>query len=168
MKLKNQILTVLLCVCLCLGMSACTQNGNTPDETTETGIPFSETGIVSHGCVEEADFPTDAAFSSWFALAYNREQLTNALLYAKDGTDGLWHCWLYLGSYTEGDTLELGAVSAQGTVLLRHTANDEASLQASCVFYFTVDREAEPEFELYQNGDYAGMLVTLGDKAIKK
>ena len=148
---------IALCVLLCFALNAC---GMGEGEPSDTGISFAESGIKSQGKIEAEAFPDTAAFAEWYGEATEREQLTNALLCEWDENDGLWHCWLYLGSYTEGDAVELGAQSAQGTVLIRHTAKKVDATGAACVFAFMVARDAEPEFELYQNGDFAGLVIT--------
>ena len=159
MKMRRSWHTILLFLLLCFSLAAC---GTGEDEPVDTGISFAQSGIQSQGKIEAKDFPDIAAFAEWYAQAAEREQLTNALLCEKDESDGLWYCWLYLGSYTEGDAVELGSESEQGTVLIRHTAKDAEGTGATCVFAFTVDRDADPAFELYQNGDFAGLVITKG------
>lgn len=171
MNIQKIISLLLAALLLTLSLTACRDKDQTDTPTSpeeSTTIPFSETGIVSHGTVKEAELPSDTALADWYEQAKAREQLTDALFYAKDAEDGLWHCWLYVGSYREGDSLELGAGSADGTVYIRHTAASPDEIGAACVFYFTVDREGEPTFELHRNNDISGLLLTLAQAAVKQ
>ncbi len=170
MKLKRLTAALLLAVLLLSMLSACKdekQPEQTPPEEESTTIPFSQTGIVLHGEVRADELPNEPTFTDWYERSTIRTQLTNTILYAKDPTDGLWHCWLYVGAYQENDVLELGAISADGTVYIRHTAADASHTGATCVFYFTVERDGEPEFEMVQNNDTAGLLLTVGSTAVK-
>ena len=170
MNIKRLTAILLLAVFLLPILSACKeqkQPEQTSPEEESTTIPFAQTGIVLHGELSADELPHDQTLSAWYENAIGRTQLTNAILYAKDPTDGLWHCWLYVGAYQEGDTLELGAISADGTVYIRHTAADTAKIGATSVFYFTVERADEPEFEMVQNNDTVGLLLTVGSTAVK-
>lgn len=170
MKIKRLTAILLLALLLLSALSSCKdekQPEQTLPEEESTTIPFSQTGIVLHGEVSADNLPNDAALTEWYERAIGRTQLTNAIFYAKDPTDGLWHCWLYVGAYLENDTIELGAMSSDGTVYIRHTAADTTASGATRVFYFTVDRADEPTFEMVQNNDTVGLLLTLGEAAVK-
>lgn len=171
MKTLKKFLLSLLALVFCLSLAACTGNGDREESTADgTGseISAAEAGIVAHGKFFQEDFPDNAEFDEWFELAREREQLTNALIYSKDDSDGLWHCRLYVGSFTDGDSVAFGSESAEGIILIRHTAQDESSLGSAYIFYFTVDRNEEPEFEFYQNDSFEGMLVTHAESSMTK
>ena len=163
MKTIRSLLCLLLCLCL-LGCFLACEKEETPPEVDSDAT---DAGLLTQLRIEEDDMPPRRELTEWYEDAEEREQLTNAILYAKDESDGLWHCWLYIGSHQAGDTLEYSYDSENDVILFRHTDGDTDTLGSDGVFYFTLDREEEPAFELYQNGSFVGMLHTHGEDPIR-
>ena len=165
MKIWKTLFCSLLAAILCLSLVGCNNGGNDPldsDESTDAK------GVTAHGRVEASDFPANTELTDWYARSMVREQLTNAILCSYEESDGLWHCWLYLGAYQKGDAVAFGASQQDGTVYIRHTAADPDASGATGAFYFTVEQADEPTFELYVNGDFVGMIVTLAQGSMKR
>ena len=163
MKYIRTTLCFLLCLLLLASLLACEQEETPPQVNSNA----KDAGLLTQLRIEEQDMPPRKELTEWYREAKQREQLTNAILYAKDETDGLWHCWLYIGSHEPGDTLEYGYDSETDTILFKHTDQDPDSIVTKGVFYFTLDREEKPVFELYQNGAFVGMLHTHSTDPIK-
>lgn len=167
--MKKTITSLLLILSLLFLLTAvsCTDGTGKEPDGTQPPVSAQEAGITSYGYVAEDQLPDDMTLLDWYEQAVAREQLTNALFYAQDA-EGLWHCWLYLGAHREGDKLEFAATSQDGAILFRHTAADAEAFGGTGAFYFTVERAAEPTFELYQNDTDAGLLLTLAESAVAK
>lgn len=163
---KHSVL-LLLALLLCIPLSACNQKSPNEQDETKPPIGAQEAGITSYGKIAEADFPDSTVLREWYDLAKAREYLTNTVLYAKDEAE-IWHCWLYIGSYCDGDTLEVAAGSTNGEILFRHTAQNTEALGFTGAFYFTIENETEPTFTLYQNEEFAGLLQTHADSPTVK
>ena len=116
--------------------------------------------------IDSASLPENATVREWFRKAQEREQLTNALLYSKD-SDGLWHCWLYIASYRDGDSIS-HEVNGDGVTVISATLKDPDATDCNGAHYFTLTSDTEPEFELEINGSFAPMLVTHAISSVKK
>ena len=163
----KKILLCLLALCLLSSLVACTQKTGGESESAQAIEP-SPSEIVSEGRIAENALPHDAALVEWLAEAAERTVVKNAVLFSRG--DGVWCCWLYLGDWTEGDTLTFGADTADGyRVVLSHAAQrTDGAEEAGGVFYFTVQTDAEPNFDLYVNKESEGLVVTHSDEPVAK
>ena len=164
----KKIAILLLVLCLLSAFGACSKNGEAGDGTPT--ISEDASLISSHGWIREDEVMAQKEISEWYAEAADRKVVRNALIYARDSEDGLWHCWLYLGSWGEGDSLSFGADATDGyTVVISHMAYSEDDLENSTgAVYFTVACDAEPSFDLYVNNESEGMITTHADTSVKK
>ena len=165
------LLTVaLLLVCLAGCRKNQTENpdGEENIEAADLQLQSAEaSGITSHGWIAESAFPANDALREWYEEAADRENLTNALLYAK-GVDGLWHCWLYIGTWQDGDGLEMGR-DGNGAIALNHKPqNADAEAGSAGAVYFTLQSEPEPDFDFYINGVSEGILQELSDASVAR
>lgn len=169
---KTLIFSLLLCLLLSCAscVSAKEPSINTSDATeTRSTVSAEEAGIVSHGFVSEEDFPANTRITEWYADAIVREYVPCSVLYAKDDTDGLWHCWVYLTSWTQGDTVTLSADKTDGVcVIIQHKAADAESTGSTGATYFTVVCNATPTFDLLVNGEEEGLIATHADVSVAK
>ncbi|MBQ7347406.1 MAG: hypothetical protein IJW55_05565 [Clostridia bacterium] len=165
----KKTLLFLLTLCLLISVASCAKDGTIEDDEP-LSVASDTSAIVSHGWVAENALPQNTALADWYAASSARQIVNNALICSRDDNDGLWHCWLYLGAWEEGDTLSFGADSTDGyTVVISHIAYAEDDGDNSTgVFYFTVDSPAELDFDLYVNNDSEGMIVTHSDVSVKK
>ena len=163
MKTTKILLVLLLCLSMICSLSACNKGDGNGGEPPATDLPI---GMTVHGWVEEADLPDISDLTDWYSLAKSREQLTCTLLYALDETDGLWHCWLYMGCFSGGDTLSFE--DADGILVIRGTVKDPDAAGHSGAYYFTLQSDSEPEIELYLNGSFEGILLTHADTSVKR
>ncbi len=163
--MKKLFTTILLAI-LSLSLLAC-GGGNEPAETTAPLPSASLEGVTPHGYIKAAELPSIADLSEWYALAVERKTVTNALIYSKSATDNIWHCWFYLGCYTEGDSL-LFAQDSNGEIRLSVAAADKSKAGAEGAFYFTLQSDTEPSFSLLINNSPAGLLLTLADTSLAK
>ena len=161
-----KLFSFLLCLCLFLSLPlfvSCQMEEEIPP-TVSPSAGDAGFGVQKH--VAEEDIPLRKDLTEWYEEAKKREQISCAIFYAKSNADGRWHCWLYIAAHQEGDTLEYGYNEETDTVLFRHTAADTEKSGQKGVFYFTLDRDTEPNFECYQNDNYAGLIMTHADEAI--
>lgn len=169
--MKKQIL-LSLCLCLLLAFSSCVSpQSSASDTTAQTKITVSaeDAGIISHGFIVEEDFPTNERLTEWYADAVTREYVPGAIIYSKDDTDGLWHCWLYLVSYTDGDMVTLRGNNDNGLcVLISHASTHTDATGSTGAHYFTVNSESTPSFELTVNGEKEGLIITHADISVSK
>lgn len=162
----KRVAWLLLSLALLVSFSACHETG--PDTNTDVPPVATAEGVVNHGKVAQDDLPTDPDFIEWYTMACEREQLTNALYYAQDDA-GLWHCWLYIGEDLREASFSIATNTESGfCVVLRCNGNTAGELGAEGAYYFTVDCDEEPAFELFINGEFAGMLQTLAVSAVPK
>lgn len=158
----------LLAICLLLTCTACARDRNGEQET-DAPITASPKEIASQGRIAEDALPEDTAVRDWYDDAVARSIVRNTVLFSR-GEDGTWGCWLYLGDWTEGDGLTFGADTSDGyRVVISHAAQrTDGEEGAGGVFYFTVQTDAEPEFDLFVNREPEGMIVTHSESVLAK
>ncbi len=160
----KKTLAILLLAALLTCLASCSGDPNTPGGTASGTTAAAPTDVSVPVRVSEAELPEIEDLTDWYALAAAREYIPNALIYSK--TEGLWHCWLYLGGYLAGDSVTV--TESGGIFLINATLQNDESLGAEGVFYFTVASEAEPSFELLIGNDSAGLILTLADTSLVK
>ena len=172
--MKRTLIFSLL-ICLLLSCASCIgakePSIDTSDATDETRptVSAAAAGLVSHGFVSEEDFPANARLTEWYADAIEREFVPCSVLYAKDETDGLWHCWVYLASWAEGDTVTFSADNTDGLcVIIQHKAATPDADGSTGATYFTVACDAAPAFDLLVNGEDEALIVTHADVSVSK
>ena len=168
----KRVLFILLSVCLILCAASCkSEDGATDTDTKETRptVSADEAGIVSHGFVAETDFPANETLTEWYVNALPLETVAGSLIYAKDDTDGLWHCWAYLVEHGERDTLTLRADTRDGLCVILDYTNDLYTNDTVLgAYYFTVQTESTPTFDLLINGEDEGMIITHADSTVAR
>ncbi len=168
----KKVLFVVLAVCFCLTAASCVSKGDVKDTGTSAPLPTvsaDAAGIVSHGFVDETGFPANATLTEWYTEALPIETVPASLIYAKDGSDGLWHCWVYIGAQGEQDALTLRAtVGEELCVILDYTDRENSGEDKLGAYYFTVRADAAPDFDLLINGEDEGMIVTHADASVAK
>ena len=168
----KRVLFILLSVCLILCAASCeSKDGTTDTDTKETRptVSADEAGIVFHGFVAETDFPTNETLTEWYVDALSIETVSGSLIYAKDDTDGLWHCWAYFVEHGERDGLTLRADTSDGLcVILDHTKDLYTSDTVLGAYYFTVQADNAPDFDLLVNGENDGMIITHADSTVAR
>ena len=169
---KTKLLQLLLfCLALLCAVSCSKKNDGTSNGNTDRVVISAEqSGIRSHGRLTEAELPQNAEILDWYEEAKDREVIPYALLYAKEPSDGVWHCWLYVGTWQEGDTLTLGTLAANGYCVTMDytTAAEDADAGGEGVFYFTFSCEGEPSFEFSVNGDTDGFVSQHADCSVAR
>ncbi len=172
MKKTGLILLTVALLLVCLAGCRKNQTENPDGEenigAAELQLQSAEaSGITSYGWLSESAFPANETLREWYEEAADRENLTNALLYAK-GADGLWHCWLYIGTWQESDTLEMGR-DGNGAIAINHKPkNPDAEARSAGAWYFTLQSEADPDFDFYINGASEGILQELTDASVAR
>lgn len=161
----KKTLLCLLAICMIIGLGSCKNRGAGEEETT--AIEVSPAKIISLGWLSEADFANDKTVADWYEDASSRTIVKNAVLFAL-GEDGLWHCRLYLGDWTEGDGLTFGAETSAGyCVVISHAAQSTGGeTNADKIFAFTVESDEPPRFDLYVNREEEGLIATHSDEPI--
>lgn len=179
MKLSLWKLGMLLVLTVLLVYAAgCTKNNKDPDtDGDETAgnisvpeiLSESESGVTCYGWIAESLLPSNTEIKEWYDEARDRETLTNALLYSK-GEDGLWHCWLYIGTWKEGDTVAIGrARENEGCTVINHKPqNINAEAGSAGAIYFTVSVNGEPDFDFYVGGVSEGILRVHTDVSVAR
>ena len=163
----KKIVLCLLAISLTVFLVACkVGDGTSPGNPSQTP---DLSAISSREWVEAEQLPQNDAVLDWYEDAAAREIVRNALICSLDEIDGLWHCWLYLGAWEEGDSLSFGIDTTNGyTVVINHTAYaEDDGTNSAGAFYFTVASSTEPSFDLYVNQESEGMLVTRSDVTVK-
>lgn len=159
---KKLLTAALLLLSLLLAFSACADDkkGNGGDRAV---ISAADSGIVSDGLIPESELPQSTAIRDWYEESKSRELLPYALLYAKDESDGKWHCWLYVGTWHEGDKLSLGSLTADGFCVVMDyvTEATDPETGAEGAFHFSFSCTGEPSFEFSVNGDSDGLITTV-------
>ena len=156
---------LLLALCLVLGAVSCTeQTPSTGDPADSTnGAELSTEGLSEPVRYAEAALPSIDDLTQWFARAVDREQLTNAMIYSQEGN--LWHCWLYVGSYADGDRV---TVETDGErLVLRANVADPLVSGSRSALYFTFSCETEPDAVIEINGEEEGILLTFADTSLR-
>ena len=168
----KRMLFILLAICFCLTAASCkVKDGtnDTPTAETPPTVSADEAGIVSHGFVKETELPAIERLTEWYAGVLPLETIPGALIYSKDDTDGLWHCWVYLGAQGEQDALTLCATTDDGLcVILNYTDDTYGDANILGAYYFTVDSDTAPDFDLLINGEDEGLIVTHADVSVAK
>lgn len=173
--MKKTIAVLLAAWMLLLPLSSCTEKNDKGAETTDAAYeqktlpPTVETGVVQHGWVSEGELPQNAALRDWYDEARGRENLSNSLLYAQED-DGTWHCWLYIGTWRDGDLLRIGCETADpNRVILRYIPQyADAALGSTGAHYFTLTGVESPDFSFYLNSDTEGFLSVHSDTSVKR
>ena len=156
-----RLFCLLLALSLALLLSAC---NSSPAEPSETGdATGSAEGLSAPQRYGEAALPAIPDLGEWFGEWCEREQLTNALIYSEEGE--LWHCWLYVGCYAEGDRIDITV--ADGALEISVTAADPARTGCRSVLYFTYETATEPDANLTVNGSLEGIHFTHADTSLK-
>ena len=107
--------------------------------------------------------------TEWYVNALPLETVAGSLIYAKDDTDGLWHCWAYLVEHGERDTLTLRADTRDGLCVILDYTNDLYTNDTVLgAYYFTVQTESTPTFDLLINGEDEGMIITHADSTVAR
>ncbi len=153
----------LLALCLLLCLVSCTEQTPPSDSTNTDDAGLSTEGISTPSRYAEAALPDIGDLSQWFERAVDREQLTNAMIYSQEGD--LWHCWLYIGSYAEGDRVQVETDGER--LVIRATVADPAASGSRSVLYFTYSCETEPDAVIEVNGEDEGILLTLADTSLR-
>ena len=168
--MKTKILiTVLLLLALLLSSVSCQdKQNNASDSSDRVVISAADCNIVSDGWIAEEALPQNTEILDWYEASKARELIPYALLYSKDATDGLWHCWLYIGTWQKGDTLTLGRLDADGFCLTMDYVTEETDPQtgAAGAFHFSFPYKGEPSFEFSVNGDTDGLISTISDISV--
>ena len=169
MKIKL-LLTALLLLALLLASVSC-QNGKrdqTPDSSHRVVLSATDCGIVSDGWIAETALPQNTEILEWYEESKAREIIPYALLYSKDASDGLWHCWLYVGTWQADDVLTLGKLDTEGfcVTMSYETKRDDPETGAAGAIHFSFSYEGEPSFEFSVNGDSDGMISTISDVSV--
>ena len=161
---KKLTITAILLLALLLSAVSCSDSKN----GDRVVIPLSESGILSDGLIAEASLPQNTEILDWYEVAKARELLPYSLLYSKDENDGKWHCWLYVGTWQEGDKLSLSKLDASGfCVIIDYTTEaEESETGASGAFHFSFSYEGEPSFEFSVNGDTDGLVTTVSNLSV--
>ncbi|MBE6553386.1 MAG: hypothetical protein E7666_03485 [Ruminococcaceae bacterium] len=161
-----RLICLWLVLCLAAMLCACTDStlpNDKTDPTDTTDSIGSTEGLSTPERYAEAALPALPDLSAWYERAVEREQLTNALIYSQEGD--LWHCWLYVGSYADGDRVEV--FSDAGRLIFRATVADANASGSRSVLYFTFSCETEPDAVIEVNGEDEGILLTLADTSLK-
>ena len=168
----KRLLFILLAICFCLTAASCIDKGDAKDTgtaETHSTVSADEAGIVSHGFVKETELPAIERLTEWYAGVLPLETIPGALIYSKDDTDGLWHCWVYLGALGDHDALTLYAATDDGLcVILNYTDDTYGDANILGAYYFTVDSDTAPDFDLVINGEDEGLIVTHADVSVAK
>ncbi len=168
----KKFLFIVLAICFCLTAVSCkSKDEKTETLTAETRpiVSADEAGIVSHGFVKETEFPAIERLTEWYAGALPLETVPGALIYSKDDTDRLWHCWVYLGAQGEHDALSLRAVTdGELCVILDYTDDTYNDAENLGAYYFTVESDTAPDFDLLINGEDEGLIVTHADVSVAR
>ena len=168
----KKVLFIVLTICFCLTAASCIGKGDAKDTgTAETRptVSADEAGIVSHGFVKETELPAIERLTEWYTGVLPLETVPGALIYSKDDTDGLWHCWVYLGAQGERDALSLRAATDDGLcVILDYTDDTYGDAKNLGAYYFTVDSDTAPDFDLLINGEDEGLIVTHADGSVAR
>lgn len=158
----------LVFIASCQSKDGSATDTNDTADTTPT-VSAEEAGIVSHGFVNETDFPANESLTEWYTNALSIETVPGSLIYAKDDTDGLWHCWVYLGAIGAQDALVFRATTDGGLcVIIDFTADPYTSGETMGAYYFTVRSDASPDFDLIIDGENEGMIITHADVSVAK
>ena len=182
MKKTIRYTAYCLLIALALTLIGCDGGSGDWDETFETIDPNWTTAPAttreevkqptqdfSLSFVPTAELSNNAEVLTWFTQNMERDQVTHAVLCAKDENDGKWYCWLYASSATAQDTLQFSKDAQEDVYILRYTPNAGAdtSFQAAGAWYFCVEGE-RPNFEILMGGEYVGVLVTYADGTVKR
>ena len=166
---KKLTLTAILLLSVVLFAVSCSNDKSSQAPSGDrVVISAADSGILSDGLIPEANLPQNSEILDWYEQAAARELLPYALLYAKDATDGKWHCWLYIGTWQEGDKLTLGSLDTNTfCVAMDYTSEaDDPSVGATGAFHFSFTCEGEPSFEFSVNGDTDGLVTTVCDVSV--
>ena len=168
MKKKLTSLALLLIAMILCAASCADKPNNTPTDNDRAVISQEASGIVSDGLISESNLPQNPEILDWYEESKARELLPYALLYSKDASDGKWHCWLYVGTWQEGNKLTLGRLDTDGFCLTMDytTAAEISEVGASGAFHFSFAYDGEPSFEFLINGDTDGLIVTISDVSV--
>ncbi len=157
---------LLLSLSLLLCSVSCSDQANGNDRVI---LSTADSGILSDGLIAESSLPQNTEIQDWYEESKSREILPYALLYSKDESDGRWHCWLYVGTWQDGDSLKLGKLDASGFCVTIDYATPSENPQPGCTgafhFSFSYD-EGEPTFEFSVNGDTDGLISTVSDVSV--
>ncbi len=168
----KKVLFIVLSLCLLLSAASCKSKNGAADTDAKESRPTvsaDEAGIVSHGLIDETDFPANEQLTEWYVHAMSLENIAGSLIYSKDDTDGLWHCWVYLVSHGERDGLTLRADTSDGLCIILDYKDDPIEDDAlSGAYYFTVRSDVPPEFDLLVNGEDEGMIITHADSTVAR
>ena len=158
----KKLLFTFLSLCLLLSAVSCQdQDGTTNTQATEARptVSANEAGIVYRGFVPEAELPANEELTDWYTDALNLETVPASLLYSKDEADGLWHCWIFFVEHGSRDTLSICADVREELCVILEYKNDPLPEDADLgAYYFTVDSEASPAFDLLVNGEHDGLI----------
>ena len=158
--------TALLLLAILISLASCQDKA--ADGTDRIIVSATDSGIVSDGLIPEENLPQNAEILDWYEEAKAREMIPYALLYSKDASDGLWHCWLYIGTWQKGDSLTLGRLKGDGCCVTMDYATEatDPDTGAAGAFHFSFPYEGEPSFEFSVNGDTDGLISTICDVSV--
>ena len=164
------LITALLLLGMVLSSASCQSNkqNNASDGSDRVIVSATDCGIVSDAWITEAALPQNTEILEWYEESRAREMIPYALLYSKDADDGRWHCWLYIGTWQDGDVLTLGKLDAEGFCVTMDykTEHTDPQTGAAGAFHFSFSYEGEPSFEFSVNGDSDGMISTISDVSV--
>ena len=168
----KRLLFILLSVCLIFSAASCKSKDAATETDTKAPRPTvsaDAAGIVSHGFVAETNLPANETLTEWYVGALSIETVAGSLIYAKDDTDGLWHCWAYFVEHGERDGLTLRADTSDGLCVILDYTNDPLPEDAVLgAYYFTVQADNAPDFDLLVNGEDEGMIITHADSTVAR
>lgn len=158
---------LLLCLACLFSLVSCTEKEDGIKEITAA-----EAGISVSRWIPRSEMPENAALTRWYDASAAREENRNAVYYAYDVSDELWHVWIYIGAWRPNDTLTVTAREdgSTYTVFLSRTATGETEENAQGVLYLTVPAPSnkEPLFRLTANGNAEGLVVTRAKAAVPR
>ena len=114
--------------------------------------------------VPQESLPTDSALAEWYAVASEREQVTNAVLTAKDSSS-VWHTWICAG---DGALTVERITEGEGTdplVVIHLVSAKERSVQKG-LYYVSIFSEGRPSFEVRVDGEDTGVIVTYSETPV--